>query len=92
MMNNYLESKKTKKNILNCIVCGKKSKKNNLCSIHLLAFKNLKVSFNIWKEAYHNQITKKEYLNEIAKNSETGDAAKEVIQSILNGELEWKKI
>jgi hypothetical protein len=52
----------------------------------------LKSAYKIWKEAYHKKTTVKEYLNEVAGQPETGDAAKEIIQSILNGELEWKKI
>ncbi|MGC8962127.1 MAG: hypothetical protein ACP5K1_06795, partial [Candidatus Bathyarchaeia archaeon] len=56
---------------------------------HSRAFDNLKRAFKVWREAYGDRISLKEYLEEIVDKPETGEASREVALRILKGDFEW---
>jgi len=77
---------------LRCPICGKLVEEGGgrgLCPLHSRAFTNLKEAFKAWRKAYGDQISLREYLEEIVKQPETGEASKELALKILEGDLEW---
>jgi hypothetical protein len=75
------------RNTLNCKICGKETSENDFCELHLKAYKNIIVAFDIWKKAL--SLSWKEYLSQIAKNSLTGTWAIEVANYLIqNGETQ----
>ena len=52
------------------------------CKLHIKAYKNIIKKYSAWKKTL--DLSWKEYLNEIVKNSFTGECAKEVARHLLN--------
>ena len=68
-----------------CKLCEREATERRLCEFHLKAYRNLEVSFELWKKALN--ISWKEYLSQIAMNSSTGNWVKEVAKYMIeNGE------
>jgi len=69
---------------LKCKICEREAVNNKFCELHGKAHQNLVEKYEAWKKAL--DISWKEYLNEIVKNSLTGEWAKEVAQHLLENE------
>jgi hypothetical protein len=70
---------------LKCAICERDAEENRFCGLHMKAYGNIVKKYDLWKKAL--EISWKEYLSEIAKNSLTGEWAKEVVEYLIkNGE------
>jgi hypothetical protein len=65
---------------MKCKICNKKAVEK-YCKLHTKAYKNIVQKYDEWAEAV--DISWKEYLNEVAANSNTGIWAKEVADKLL---------
>jgi hypothetical protein len=65
-------------------VCDREAGKKDFCLLHLKAYENILEKYDFWTKAL--QISWKEYLSEIQKNSLTGEWAKEVANYLINKE------
>jgi len=65
---------------LKCLICNREASKNDYCESHTKAYESITRKYDYWKKALN--ISWKEYLNEIAKNSLTGEWAKEVAEHL----------
>jgi len=77
---------------LRCLICGEPVEEDaelRLCPIHSRALANLKEAFKVWRKAYEERISIREYLEEIVNLPETGEASRELALKILKGDLEW---
>jgi len=73
--------KKKGRSEMKCKICNKKAVEN-YCKLHTKAYKNIVQKYDEWTEAV--DISWKEYLNEVAANSNTGIWAKEVAEQLLS--------
>jgi hypothetical protein len=69
---------------LNCKICHRKPVKDGFCPLHLKAYENIVKNYEVWKKAA--ELSWKEYLSEVEKNSLTGEWAKEVAKYLINNE------
>jgi hypothetical protein len=71
---------------MKCRICEREAIcESDYCKLHTKAYDNIVKRYDQWKKAL--EISWKEYLSEIAKNSLTGEWAKEVAKSLArNGE------
>ncbi|HVP26951.1 MAG TPA: hypothetical protein VMT26_04730 [Candidatus Bathyarchaeia archaeon] len=61
---------------MKCKICGREASRDRYCELHMKAYENVSKKYGVWKKAL--DISWKEYLSEIAKNSLTGEWAREV--------------
>jgi hypothetical protein len=66
---------------LTCEICEKMAI-SRYCEIHEQAYRNLTEKFEMWRKALN--VKWKDYLEEIVRNSLTGEKAKEVAASLLS--------
>ncbi|NIO37958.1 hypothetical protein GTO27_09680 [Candidatus Bathyarchaeota archaeon] len=66
---------------MKCAICDKKATAKGFCKLHAKAYNNIIKKFDEWKQA--KEISWKEYLSEIAKNSLTGEWAREVTEYLF---------
>ncbi len=69
---------------MKCKICSRDASKDGYCKFHLKAYQNLVENFSIWQKALN--ITWQQYLDEIQKNSLTGEWAKEVAKYLIEDE------
>jgi hypothetical protein len=69
---------------LKCKICTREAQNKDYCHLHLKAYENLKEKFVVWQRA--SQLSWKEYLVQIQKNSLTGLWAKEVAKYLIEEE------
>jgi hypothetical protein len=69
---------------VSCKICGRETSKEDFCSRHLKAQKNLVDRFDAWGKAL--KISWKGYLSQIAENSSAGDWVKEVAKYLIETE------
>ena len=69
---------------MKCKICSREAEKNGFCPLHLKAYRNILVKFEVWKQASGSSYM--QYLDEIQKNSLTGEWAKEVAKHIIEEE------
>ncbi len=69
---------------MKCKICSRDAAKDGYCKLHLKAYQNLAEKFSIWQKALN--INWKQYLDEIQKNSLTGEWAKEVAKYLIEDE------
>jgi len=69
---------------MSCKICGRPSKKENYCNLHLKAYQNICEKFETWKNAL--EVSWIDYLVSISKNSLTGEWAKEVVKYLIEDE------
>jgi hypothetical protein len=66
---------------MKCKVCSREAQQQGYCSLHWVAFRNVKEGFLVWQKAADvNWVV---YLREIQKNSLTGEWAKDVVKQLL---------
>ncbi|MDG6933806.1 MAG: hypothetical protein JRN68_03835 [Nitrososphaerota archaeon] len=66
-----------------CNLCErKKEKDSDYCIYHSEAFKIINEKFPLWKDAF-GELSWKEYLENLIKNSATGQWIKEVAEGLL---------
>ena len=63
---------------MKCTVCDEESSNEDFCLIHTKAHNNIVKAYDKWKHA--SEVSWKEYLSEISKNSFTGQWVKEVAE------------
>ena len=68
---------------MKCKICGKEAV-SGYCELHERAYKNLMEKYEVWKKAL--DISWKDYLREVAKNSYTGSWVKEVAEQLMKSE------
>lgn len=66
--------------ILKCKICDKEAV-DAYCELHEKAYKNLMKKYEVWKKAL--DISWKDYLKEVAKNTHTGSWVKEVAEQLM---------
>jgi hypothetical protein len=69
---------------MKCKICNRDAEKDGYCKLHLKAYQNLVGKFSSWQKALN--VTWKQYLDEIQKNSLTGEWAKEVAKYLIEDE------
>ncbi|MCW4004231.1 MAG: hypothetical protein NWE95_10015 [Candidatus Bathyarchaeota archaeon] len=69
---------------MKCKICEREAQENGFCALHLLAYKNILEKFDVWERA--SNVSWRQYLVEIQKNSLTGEWAKEVIKHLIKDE------
>jgi hypothetical protein len=70
---------------LKCAICYREAVgKESYCKFHSKAYENLVRKYDSWKRAL--ELSWKEYLSEVVKNSSTGEWVKEVAQHLINNE------
>jgi hypothetical protein len=67
---------------LRCVICSKESGECGYCQFHLKVRKNIVANYEQWKRALN--VSWKEYLSEIAKNSLAGAWVKEVAEHLMS--------
>jgi hypothetical protein len=67
-----------------CKICSREAEENDFCPLHSKAYKSVLEKFKAWEAA--SNISWREYLVEIQKNSLTGAWAKEVAKYIIEEE------
>ena len=65
-------------------MCNRETDGTTFCLLHLKAYKNVTQNYEAWKKAIG--LSWIEYLNEIRKNSLTGEWAKEVAKYLIDDE------
>ena len=68
---------------MKCRICNREALEK-YCELHEKAYQNIVQNYDEWRRAM--DISWKEYLNEIVKNSYTGSWAKEVAERLLKNE------
>jgi hypothetical protein len=66
---------------LKCALCDRKTDEEGYCELHAKAYKNIVGRYDVWKKAL--EISWKEYLSAIARNSLTGEWAKDVAEYLI---------
>ncbi len=66
---------------MKCAICSRETGEKSYCELHAKAYENIVKKYNSWKKAL--EISWKEYLSEISKNSLTGKWAKEVAEYLI---------
>jgi hypothetical protein len=69
---------------MKCKICSRETAKEGYCQLHWKAYQNLVEKFSVWQKALN--VTWKQYLGEIQKNSLTGEWAKEVAKYLIEDE------
>jgi len=69
---------------MKCKICSRETVKEGYCQLHWTAYQNLVEKFRVWQKALN--VTWKQYLGEIQKNSLTGEWAKEVAKYLIEDE------
>ena len=67
---------------MKCSICGREGP-SDLCSHHMAAKKSVEAAYPLWVRAY-GTIEWKEYLDNVKRNVQTGQWAKEIAE-FLNG-------
>jgi hypothetical protein len=69
---------------LNCKLCNREAGKDGFCGLHSKAHSNVLEKFRVWETALN--ITWRQYLVDIQKNSLTGVWAKDVAKYLIEEE------
>ena len=66
---------------MKCVICSRETGRKSYCELHAKAYESIVKKYNLWKKAL--EISWKEYLSEIVKNSLTGEWAMEVAEYLI---------
>ena len=66
---------------MQCVICNREAVENSYCELHIKAYESVVEKYEEWKKAL--EVSWKEYLSEIVKNSLTGEWAKEVAEHLI---------
>ncbi len=69
-----------------CSLCERRIEKEQFCSLHNNALRNLQQGYKVWNEAI-GDMTKETYYSELEKHAETGHAVKEVINYLRHRQM-----
>ncbi len=69
---------------MKCKICSREAQDKGYCHLHLKAYENLVEKYTVWLKA--TEVSWKNYLMEIQKNSLTGVWAKEVAKHLIEEE------
>jgi hypothetical protein len=68
--------------VMKCPVCGRGAE-GELCAYHAEAREKLEAAYPRWVKAY-GTIDRKEYLDNVKRNAQTGQWAKEIAEFLVN--------
>ena len=71
---------------MTCKICSREVTQKGFCALHLRAYENVVEKYTAWKKA--SNMSWRQYLLEIQKNSLTGEWAKEVAKHLIREEKE----
>jgi len=66
---------------MKCKVCEREAE-NEYCELHEKAYRNILREYDVWKKA--SDVSWKQYLSELVKNTYTGVWAREVAESLIS--------
>jgi hypothetical protein len=69
---------------LNCKVCCREAGEDGFCLMHSKAYRNVLDKFRVWESALN--VSWRQYLGEVQKNSLTGVWAKDVAEYLIEEE------
>jgi hypothetical protein len=69
---------------LKCKICEREEQENGFCPLHAKAYQNIVEKFRTWEASLN--ITWRDYLGEVQKNSLTGVWAKDVAEHLIEEE------
>jgi len=69
---------------MKCKICNREVHEGGFCALHAEAYNNIQVKFEAWKRAL--DVSWRQYLTEIQKNSLTGEWAKDVAKHLIEEE------
>ena len=69
---------------MNCKVCQRGAQEKDYCELHLRAYESILDRFKVWQRAIG--LPWMQYIEEIQKNSLTGEWAKEVAKQLIREE------
>jgi len=69
---------------MKCPICGREAKKSDLCDYHSAAKDRVQASYPLWVKAY-GRIEWKDYLDNVKRNVQTGQWAKEIAEFLQGG-------
>jgi len=69
---------------MKCKVCSREVSDEGFCELHLKAYSNILLKFEVWKKAC--DVSWSQYLVQIQKNSLTGEWAKDVAKQLIKEE------
>jgi hypothetical protein len=69
-----------------CKICDREATQQGFCSLHFKAYENVVEKYSVWQRA--SNMPWRQYLQEIQKNSLTGEWAKEVAKHLIREEKE----
>lgn len=69
---------------MNCKLCNREETEGGFCGLHFMAYQNVVDKFAAWEKA--SNISWRQYLSEIQKNSLTGVWGKEVVNYLIEEE------
>lgn len=69
---------------MKCKICNREVHEGGFCALHAETYNNIQVKFEAWKRAL--DISWRQYLAEIQKNSLTGEWAKDVAKHLIEEE------
>jgi len=68
---------------MKCKVCEREAE-NEYCELHEKAYRNVLREYDVWKKA--SDVSWKQYLSELVKNTYTGVWAREVAEHLMKSE------
>ncbi len=69
---------------MKCKLCNREAKENGYCPLHCRAYQIVVERYNDWQRA--SNVSWTQYLNQIQKNSLTGEWAKDVAKQLISEE------
>ena len=75
---------KKRENKVKCKICSREANQQGFCPLHLRAYENVVEKYTAWQKA--SNMSWRQYLLEIQKNSLTGEWAKEVAKHLIEEE------
>jgi hypothetical protein len=69
---------------VNCKICAREAVTEGYCQLHWMAYENVVEKFGVWAKA--TNVSWRQYLLDVQKNSLTGEWAKEVAKHLIEEE------
>ncbi|MGD6807892.1 MAG: hypothetical protein ACQCN4_13155 [Candidatus Bathyarchaeia archaeon] len=69
---------------MRCKICQRQAQDKGYCPLHLQAYHNIREKYLVWMKA--SDVSWREYLGYVQKNSLTGEWAKEVAKQLITEE------
>ena len=66
---------------MKCAICNREACEKGYCELHTKAYESIAKKYDLWRTAL--EISWKEYLSKVVKNSLTGEWAREVAEYLI---------